>query len=119
MGTTTSPTMTSPVPPTMDKIPPTCHHRRITNQEHGLCHPNSHTISRRQQIWNWRIQQQRLSMVIDNPAIMARETHTKPIRISRILFINLHDYPKTGTRLIHISIRGQLQRTLLDEQGVL
>ena len=47
MGTTTSPTMASPGPPTMDKFSPTSIHQRLTNQQHILFQLNSHTMVRR------------------------------------------------------------------------
>ena len=50
MGTTTSPTMALPGPPTLDQIYPLCHHQSHTNQQHSLCHSNSHTMSRRLQM---------------------------------------------------------------------
>ena len=119
MGTTTSPTMEYPGTTTMNQISPTCHHRRSTRRQHSLRHPNSHTIVRHLRICNWRIQIQLLSMAMDNPARMARETHTKPIIISSIGNINLHDYLTTGSSFTHLGIHGQLQRNLVDAQGIL
>ena len=37
MGTATAPTMKSPRSPTMDEIPPTCHHQGGPNQQYSLC----------------------------------------------------------------------------------
>ena len=73
----------------------------------------------RLKIWNWRLQQQQISMVMENPSRMAQETHTKIIRIYSIGNIILHDYQTTGTRFIHFGIRRHFQRTWLDAHSIL
>ena len=119
MGTTTSPTMAYPGTPTMDQIPPTCHHQRNTHKQHNLHHPNSHNIFRRLRICNYRLKIQRITMAMDNPARMAWETHTKSIIMSSIGNINLNGYLTTGLSFNHLGIHRQIQRTLLDAQCIL
>ena len=92
---------------------------RGPNIQHNLCNNNIQPIFRRMWIWNWRLQPQWPITTMENPTIMAQETHTQPIRVTSIYNINLHDHPTTGSRFTHLSVHGQLQSTWLDAQGIL
>ena len=118
MGIETAPTMASPIFPTIDQINTTCNHQGGPNKQHSICQTNSNTMFRSLTIWNWGIQQQQISMTMDNSIRMAQETNTDTIIIFSIRNINIHDYPTTDTSLTHLGIHVQLQHTRLDAQGI-
>ena len=57
MGTTTAPTMASTRSPTVDKIPPTCHHNGGPYQQHIIFQTISNAMARRLWVWHWGIHQ--------------------------------------------------------------
>ena len=119
MGTATTPTMASNRSPTMNKIPPTCHHQGGTNQQQSICQTIINSMVKRLWILYWGLQWQWPSMVMDNSFSMTWETHVDPPIILSISSDHIHDYPTNETGVTYLGIHRQFQRTWLDAKVII